>query len=498
MNLSQLCYKKNQKERGRMNICQWKPKIYGGLAALLVMQPLVVQAGIVSLPTKVTTVNYPKSFNQQIEEVAICLTEAEMELYSSKVQQALPELSVKDNRSCREILETKSFAHNIQFSVNYEIPYGEEGNPIVFETVQEVLTILDKPLKLNDGMKSTETLEIALRLFVELNSSKGAEVAQLHEENDMLDVLYLRLYNLLYHLPKAQGHPLMLEFMKDIRDSFLRVKGSQFFRALISYAYRTNPDKELEESLARYVLHLEHAGRGGVTYIPDEDEPLSIELNDETPIPVDPEEMGFEDLEQAWSQAFEEVFKEELKENEQLTVQIPNMMGDKQDIQINYELQDDQCLKIIQTYQNGKLIKKETEKISKADASTCGDFSAQDMESTSPKQEVDLSVYYRYGGKSSEWQKTSITLNDDLQEHLTYSKLGKVLTDIATTHGLGSYEDGDRRLFVLDGKAFILNKYSEPRFLFEINEWLKEQAIPLEFGRSPEQFEKPAIGLDDL
>lgn len=63
-----------------MNICQWKPKIYGGLAALLVMQPLVVQAGMVSLPTKVTTVNYPKSFNQQIEEVAICLTEAEMEL----------------------------------------------------------------------------------------------------------------------------------------------------------------------------------------------------------------------------------------------------------------------------------------------------------------------------------------------------------------------------------------------------------------------------------
>lgn len=63
-----------------MNICQWKLKIYGGLAALLVMQPLVVQAGMVSLPTKVTTVNYPKSFNQQIEEVAICLTEAEMEL----------------------------------------------------------------------------------------------------------------------------------------------------------------------------------------------------------------------------------------------------------------------------------------------------------------------------------------------------------------------------------------------------------------------------------
>lgn len=479
-----------------MKVNPLKPFVLGGMAALLMAQPILSQAFVATLPSKIVNVKYPKEFQALLDEVTVCVLEAEAELYTEKTLKSLPSINHGEKRSCREILETKEFAHNLNFEVDYSKPFGEEGNPVIPTTEQEVLTILSKPLESNENFKNTETLEIAMRLFVELNANFEPEVMALHQEGDLLDMLYLRIYNLAYELPKAQGHPLFSEFMKDIRDSYLRVRGSLFFRALVYYAYENNPDKELYETLARYWIHLEQAANGDVYFKPDENHPLYTDVPDTTPTPPNPDDIGFEDLDHAWKEETNEFWAQENTANAGVSVGTSAPVINRE-VKTDYAVKQDQCLKTIKTYENGRLISKTTETAAKSEYHRCG-LGTLDTAASEQETSRDLFVYYRFGGEDQEWEATKTKLSGDLEEYLTYSQLSSLLTDIAMTHGLGAYKDLNRHLFILDGKPLILEKYSDEKLFIDINQWLKDSNIPLEFGRSPEKTEKPAIGLKDL
>lgn len=471
----------------------YKPLMLGGLAAILMLQPLTSHAFAVALPHKIVNVKYPDTFKDKMNEVAVCLLEAESTLYSDKLNAILPDLNIKKDRSCREILESKYYAENLTFNVNFQ-----SGGVINPSSKQDRLTILDQPLKANEFYRETESLEIALRMFIELNEDFTFELSEIRKENDMMDMLYLRLFNLLNELPKAQKHPLLTEFIKDIRDSYLRVNPSELYRAFVYFAYDNNKDEALNDTLLRYVAHIELSSDNYDDFIPDENLPLYSDAEDTTPdLPSQEEqdELIFDNLETTWDSFFKEELDKLETENDGVTIESSADLIDEE-TEIDYVVEDDQCLKITKIYRDDELISEKTKQASKSEEYRCGivEYTPR-VSSEEVSEEAELNVYYKYQG--GDWIASKIELIDDLDESLSCSYLTDLLIDISTEHGLGYLKDMDRYLFVISNKALVLNSYDEDKTLTEINDWLCENGADLQLGRAP-QDDKPDIGLNDL
>ena len=459
----------------------------------------------VKLPQKVVSVKYPASYQQKIDEVAVCILEAEQEIYDSKTLSSLPKLQTSETRKCREILKTKPYAHNITFEVDYfkshADPDVEDGELIHIDfTPQSTLSILSSPLNLEDSsyFKPTETLEIAMRMFQDLNIGFHGDLSALHQENDILDVLYLRLFNLVYELPKAQGHPIMTEFMKDIRDNFFRVSSSRFFRALIWFASDYNPDKELSRTLSLYLHQLEYAGTDPGSQIPDENLKLPGEENvvDNTPPLTDFVETSRDDFEQVWENAYAEVVAEEDKEDagQHHAIESPSV---SREVLKTYAVESGICMEVTTTYENGQIVDKKTKKADKENIYRCGDSSLLAGITPSSDENSELLnpvLSYRYG-KDGEWVHTSIKAKEGM---VSYATLNDLLMTISTELGSGYLQDNQRFLFILSNKTLYLEKYKDKRPVEELNQWLKDNAIDLEFGLNIESKEEQQSFFDWL
>lgn len=475
-----------------------KTMVASSLVFGLTTQSLLSYGLTVNLPQKLVNVKFPTEYQQKIDEIAVCVLEAEQVIYDAKTLKTLPKLKTSETRSCHDILKTKPYADNITFQVDYSKSHAdieEDGGLIMIGSEkQSPLTILSEPLQLKENpyYKDTETLEIAMRMFQDLNIGLYGELAELHQENDILDMLYLRIFNLVYELPKAQGHPLMTEFMKDIRDNFFRVSSSQFFRALIWYADENNPDKELSRTLKLYLYQLEYAGIDPGSEIPDENLKLPGESNivDKTPGLTDFEETSREDFSNLWNNAYEEAIAEEDKEDlgNHYEAAIPSV---ERETLKTYEVKNGVCMRITTTTENGKEIDRFSEKAPSGEVYRCGDSSLLGNEPTlSDSEEVvdalNPIVSYRYGGDEAEWVHTTLKAKEGA---LSYSYLSDLLMTIASEFGAGSLQESNRWLYILSGKPLYLEKYKEDWSIQEINKWLASKEIELEFGLNVEDQE---------
>ena len=485
------------KGRDQMKWSKLKSLLAGSLAFGLTSQSLFSYGLTVDLPKKIVNVSYPTEYQQKIDEIAVCILEAEQAIYDKKTLKTLPELNTSDTRTCHEILKTKPYAQNLTFQVDYSRHHAdlEDGALIVIDsTPQSTLSILSTPINLkeNSYYKDTETLEIAMRMFQDLNIGLYGELAEAHQENDILDMLYLRIFNMVYELPKAQGHPLMSEFMKDIRDNFFRVSSSRFFRALIWYASENNPDKELSRTLSLYLHQLEYAGIDPGSTTPDENLKLPGEddVIDETPPLGDFDEIAKEDFENIWNNAYEDAIAEEEKEDlgNSYTSSIPSV---ERETLKSYRVENGVCMRITSTTENGKEIDRVSEKAPSGEIYRCGDSSLLGNEPTLSDSEANLEflnpiVSYRYGGEEGEWVHTTLKAKEGA---LSYAYLSDLLMTISSELGAGSLQESTRWLYILSGKPLYLEKYKEDWSIQEINQWLASKEIQLEFGLNVEDQE---------
>lgn len=458
------------------------------------------------LPQKIVSVKYPSDYQQKIDEIAVCILEAESEIYDQKTLQSLPKLPTSESRSCRDILKSKPYAKNITFQVNYSKSHADPGVKdgeliIINKAPQSTLTILSKPLNLTNipYTKPTETLEIAMRMFQDLNIGFHGDLSALHQENDILDVLYLRLFNLVYELPKAQGHPIMTEFMKDIRDNFFRVSSSRFFRALIWFASDYNPDKELSRTLSLYLHQLEYAGTDPGSQIPDENLKLPGEedIVDQTPPLTDFIDTSRDDYEQIWDNAYKDaVAKEDQEDLGQIhTIQTPLV---SREVLKTYAVKSGVCMEVTTTYENNRVVDKKMKEASKDNIYRCGDSSLlagiNTSSDTADDSLLNPILSYRYG-EDGEWVHTSIKAKEGA---LSYSALSGLLSTISTELGSGYLQDHQRFLYILSNKPLYLEKYKNNRTIQELNEWLNEEGVELEFGLNIESKDKQHTFFDWL
>lgn len=448
----------------------WKPWVRGVLALTLVAQPVLTQAAVIQLPKEVK-VNYPKEFKEKIEDIKICLLKAENKIYDTSVisnqkkSQETEQIKVSEQSNTKEV----SCESMIE---KYEL--GDLDNIAPDELGEEASPYL----------KETRELRIAMALFLRLNEDMHGEVAEKQTPDDMVDQALYRIFNLLYELPKAQGHPMIIEFVRDVRDSFLNVIRSEYFKSIIYFFYHQNPDKELSTDLLRFVYHVEQA-ENVVTdgFVPDEE--MIVELpKTEITIPeselpeLTPEEQAKEDLDYAWEQEIEKLEEEEKEENPPVLImnEEPRI---EQTVYVSYEVKNDKCMKITETYMNNKYQGKKSEVAPSEEAYNCGRLEDIDWDNELENEEVESTdpvIYYRYGSEDQLYS-TDVSLTDSF---LDYDALVSVLRVISSEKGVGSLGGKERYLFTIVGKPLILSTFEEGKSLEDINNWLKSKKIPIE------------------
>lgn len=427
----------------------------GGLSMLLVFQPVLSYAALVELP-KEKPLKYSEALLQRFEDLKICVMEAEAKIMEANATEGKTE----ENRpkTCSEVMEE----------------YGLEKT-----SSTEVVD--------SKYWKDVTELEAAIDLFIKMGQEASDEDRQLKFEkvNDQWDLLFYRIFNMLYEIPKVQGHPLILEFAKESRDVFLKHGKFTYFRNICYYFYHNNPDKELTRDLLRFVYHLEESDffMEIEDYVPDENSNVylpgevipSPELPDDF---VDPEEQEEQDLEQAWEETWEEIIQEEEKENPPVVIPSPKPIPHTETY-TSYEVKGDVCTKVVSVVIDG--VPQGTTQVA-ADASEayhCGRLEDIGWDVEVEDEEVDsinLVVHYRYG-EEEELRSTDISLVDPVFD---YETLVDVLRIISSEHGAGSLGGKERYLFAIVGKPLILTTFEEGKSLEDVNGWLKSKKIPIE------------------
>ena len=434
----------------------------GGLSALLAFQPVVsplmAYAGLPDLP-KEEPLKYSDELKKRFEDLEVCVSEAETEI--------LGETLTKDplTKSCSDVAN--------EYGLSWKVNEND-----------------------SNYAKETAQLKASVDLFVKMGQEAGDEDRMLKFEkvNDQWDMLFYRIFNLLYEIPKVQGHPMILEFSKSSRDVYLRHGKFTYFRNICYYFYHNNKDKELTRDLLRFVYHLEESDyfMDIDLYTPDENS--NVYLPGE-PIPgpevpedfVTPEEQEKEDLESAWEETWEEIEKEELEENPPVVVPSPKPIPTTETY-TSYELEGNVCMKVVTVVVDGVSKGTTKTKATNSEKLNCRrveDIIWDDFESTESTEELDENViefvkqevvFYRME-KDGESYMTEIVSDYHLFD---YDLLVDLLDVISSDHGLGSLGGDERHLFVIEGKALILNAFEGEKSVDEINQWLKEKGFSIE------------------
>lgn len=446
----------------------WKPWVRGVLALTLVAQPVLTQAAVIQLPKEVK-VNYPKEFKEKIEDIKICLLEAENKIYDSL------ETSDKEKDLEKSKDSEKPIANNIHCESmieKYELSDLDNIAPDEFKETN------------SPYLKETRELRIAMALFLRLNEDMHGEIAEKQTPDDMVDQVLYRIFNLLYELPKVQGHPMIIEFVRDVRDSFLNVIRSEYFKSVVYFFYHQNPDKELTIDLLRFVYHLEQAEESVTEYIPDENMEVHLPSAPVITLPesqlpeLTPEEQAKEDLDQAWEQEIEKIEAEEKEEHPPVLI-VNEEPRIEQTVYVSYEVKEDKCMKITETYMNNKYQGKKSEVAPSEEAYNCGRLEDIDWDNELENEDVEDTrpmVYYRYGNEE-DLLPTDISLSEPLFD---YETLVDVLRVIASEQGVGSLGGNERYLFAISGKPVILMNFEETKTLEEVNKWLTSKKVPIQ------------------
>lgn len=445
----------------------WKSLLSGFLAVALVSQPILTQAVVIQLPKEVK-VNYPKEFKEKIEDIKVCLSEAESKIYNTV---AIDEGEADSDHSTEPLeIETNCESMVEKYELN-------ELDQMFLDKYEGS----DSPY-----IKETRELRIAMVLFIRLNQDMHGEIAEKQTPDDMIDQALYRIFNLLYELPKAQGHPMIIDFVREVRDSFLNVIRSEYFKSVVYFFYHQNPDKELNTDLLRFVYHLEQAEDSVVDYVPDEDMVVEVPQGPEITLPdselpeLNPDEQAKEDLDAAWEQELEKIEEEEEKENPP-TLIVNDEPRIERIVYISYEVKNDVCMKVTETYMNNKSQGKRWEKAPAAEAYNCGRLEdlVWDDEGVELQEDVQTNqpmIYYQYGKEDKKWP-TNILLDTPVLE---YETLVQVLRLIADEQGVGSLGGEDRYLFAIGGLPLVLNSYENTKSLEKINQWLISKKMPIQ------------------
>lgn len=437
----------------------------GGLSTLLVAQPLLSYAAIIELP-KEKPLKYSEELLQRFEDLKVCVLEAEVEIMGAKA----PEGTTA--KTCADVMN------------EYGLSKKQTSDPI------------DSPY-----WKDTTELQAAIDLFVKMGQEASGEDRQLKFEkvNDQWDMIFYRIFNMLYEIPKVQGHPMILDFSKQSRDVYLRHGKFTYFRNICYYFYHNNPDKELTRDLLRYVYHLEESDYFIEIdeYIPDENSNVYLP-GEEIPssgLPDDfvkPEDQEKEDLDQAWEETWEEIEKEEAEKNPPVVVPLPQPIP-YTETYTSYEVKGDVCMKIVSVVVDGVSQGATETKAPQSEAYNCGrledinwDFESEtDSELESENVEfVEPMVYYQYG-KEDKLFSTNIVLGEPV---FSYDTLVNVLRVIADEQGVGSLGGKERYLFAIGGLPLVLNTYEDTKTLDQVNKWLTSKKIPVQLLiESPEE-----------
>lgn len=445
------------------------------LALTLTFNPIISYAALIQLPDKITNVKYPDEIQQLINDILFYVERAEAKILGK----------TSDSFDASLTLEQVD-----QIYQSYKNTNGQ--------SVFKFIVSSDLENQNNAYYKDTHELELAMTMFLYLNNFLYGDVqSDLKQVNDVIDVTLYRIINLLYELPKVQGHPLILQFAKHSRDLYLFgyptgkfaeetgeeiVIRSPYFRNVVYFLEEANEDKELNEKLLRFVYHIEESDSFTPgTYIPNENSQVYFpESSPEVDVNVDSEQQAKDDLESIWDDFHEEKEAIELAQNPPKPQTTKKPINKSQRTKTNYRLENDVCYRMTEIYSNGVLVDSKTEPLTLKKGETCGnnhDINWDEVEQQVKESTAnDFYVRYRYGTETK-FIKTNVLTETD---SVTFKQALSILKSITSNYGTGYVSEESRSLFVLDGKAIILNQFEGQKTIPELQQWLNEQGIVIE------------------
>lgn len=331
--------------------------------------------------------------------------------------------------------------------------------------------------------KSLEMLQRSLYCFKSMTTFSDSMnwFSETKKENDITDHLFYRLLNLLYELPKTQGHPLLLSFAQDLRDEYITYKEPMTYYYLTRLS-EVNVDSELDGILNTYVDQMDFSDLlpPGFEYEPDDT------VIESPPITSTPDTDKTEN--DAWDEMFDNIWEDAFNEGTTSTPQVPTVSTDEMASEIKrtttettISVIDGTCKKIQRVYEEDTLISEKELSLSSREKERCGRTEDIDWSTSQAaiseetfRSGTDV-IYYRMG--DGDWLRTNVR---NQAEGLTFENWNTLLTTITYTHGVGSTQDGDTSLFVLEGKPLLVLPYESTQTLEQLNAFLLDAQLTLQ------------------
>lgn len=375
--------------------------------------------------------------------------------------------------------------------------YSDEIKAL-FEEMEQILIELESEEDIYEAGKTKEYLEKLQELlpmflmFNEIDEENKFLIGR--KEGDILDVLFGRTVNILYEIPMKQGHELIKDFAKNLRDAYFDTRYLAYADLLKTLIYN-NPDSQLNALFSEYLDQLHVFATLG----PDQEyDPDSIpEIN--APSVTLPDFDLNEELDKESDKKWDEYYQEN---NVDITVSTStgSSTPDKNNIyyapapsskttyNISYNVVGDKCVKSRETLVNGKSKGVETEIIPDNIAyEYCPTdkffylyegFSA-DEEAINSSENIQT-IKYEYNGEAV--KEINFSLKED---KISYQELIGILDMIVKEKSGKMAYDSNKTLYVLNGKPLLVYEYEKPMTIEEVNKLIGKY-VPLKFSISKE------------
>ena len=356
----------------------------------------------------------------------------------------------------------------------------------IFKEMQLILDELESVEDVYEEGKTKEYLEKIeelLPLFFKISTLDiEREFLSQRKEGDILDVIFARTVNILYEIPMKQGHKLIKEFAKNLRDSYFDERYIAY-HDMLKILIINNPDKQLDSLFSEYLTQLDVFGTLGPdqTYDPD-----SIpELN--PPKEEIPDFNLQEELDKNAEETWDEYYSDngiDANKSENVGSAKPNYNNvynvpapsNRVTYNVSYDVVGNKCVKTKEKLVNGKSEGMESEIIPDNVAYRyCPTdeffflyegFNQDDglMEST----ETVGTLVYEYNGESA--KEVKFTLKD---EKISYKELTGILDVIVRDKEGYTALDASKKLYALDGKPLIISSYEGEKTIEEVNQMME-------------------------
>ena len=366
---------------------------------------------------------------------------------------------------------------------------------VLFEEMEQILIELESVEDIYEAGKTEEYLERLQELlpkflvFNEIDEENKFLIGR--KEGDILDVLFGRTVNILYEIPMKQGHELIKDFAKDLRDTYFETRYIAYADLLKTLIYN-NPDSQLNALFSEYLDQLHVFATLG----PDQEyNPDSIpEIN--APSVMLPEFDLKEELDKESDKKWEEYYKENNVDITASTstgsstpnknnIYYPPAPSNKTTYNVSYNVVGDKCVKSREKLVNGKSKGVETEIIPDNIAyEYCPTdkffylyegFNKDNEEAISATEGIEV-ITYEYNGESAKQVRFSLK-----EDKISYNELVGILDIIVKEKEGEIATDSDKILYTFDGKPLIVREYEGSKTIDEVNK-LIEKYVPLKFS----------------